>query len=414
MLLEPARAAVLTEDRVRAAIGALGGTSYRLKALDLDLEPGLFLPVSEIKDMRRRALAAIDAARLAERRRHPPSRQPGSHSRAAAGRGELEAGAGHRQTEAGASPRPRPRAADRAPLTDVVLRVRPGEAPLAAPGIVAVCVDCEIDDDAGLIAAAVDGIVASGLEARCRPPQILYDADFDWWERIRRLGWAAVYARHAAHLAFEGGLIAEYPLLGLSAAGMRRLAAVGPMPPTKGDAVPSTRPAVVQGGAAQDATGCSRTAGRLVAAVVPAELSLDEIGAFHAAVSDLSPAVALEALVVGREQLLISRDRLGEAEGIATRSRDGETPRLCLEDAKGYRFPVEVTGSGTRIGNSVQTDLSVHLDALAVRGVGAAIVQQSELSDERRAVLSREGLGGLERLGKVPGSTTGHLFRGVV
>ncbi len=78
--LAPARRAALDEVRVRDALGALGGTPYRLAALHLALDEGLFLPVGELKGLRRRAVAALDGERLAARRR-----KSGRHIPAAAG-----------------------------------------------------------------------------------------------------------------------------------------------------------------------------------------------------------------------------------------------------------------------------------------------------------------------------------------
>lgn len=407
MAVVPARAAPLTPERVRDALGALGGTPYRLQALALDLGPGLFLPVSELKDMRRRALAEIDARRLAARRRdlaagaspassrhdQPPEVAGWSPHAAAGPRGDRAgtADGGDAAATPGRLATRRDRAAGA--ITDVVLRVRPDEAPLPAPAVVAVAIDCEVEDDVAVIEAAFQRVLSAGLRVRCRPPQVLFDADMEWWAQVSRLPWSAVYARHPAHLAFAGPVIVEYPLIGLNAAGVsclvRDLAGSrGSM--ARGAALP---PSVAEG------------------TVVSPELSLAEIAAFVARLAEARLGLVIEALVVGRERLLLSRDRLGEAEGIAE-PRSGPVSFL-LEDAKGYRFPVEVRRSGTSIFNAVPTDLSGHLAELAAAGVGRAIVQQAELSGERRSVFAREGLAGLARAGRSSQSTTGHLFRGV-
>jgi len=261
-----------------------------------------------------------------------------------------------------------------------------------------------------VIAAALAGVLACGLPVRCRPPQILFDADMDWWDEVRRLRWTAVYARHAAHLAFPGDLIFEYPLIGLTAAGPSALAAFLTAAPPPVDL--RSDPAGEAGSASARPAGLPK-ARRLAGVVAPPELSLDELRAYALRLAGLRPAPVLEALVVGREQLLLSRDRLGEAEGITVSGAGGPTQALCLEDARGYRFPVRVSSSGTQVLNSLPTDLTAQLAELAASGVGAAVVQQRELTGDVREAFARDGLPGLVRLGRLPDSTTGHLFRGV-
>src|SRR5665647_1987102 len=123
--LAAARTAALTAAKARDALGALGGTPYRLGELDFAVADGLFLAVGELKELRRRAVAALDERRLAARRRgsappgqtvrtapSQPARKPTSRD---AAEGEAEAG--------------------------VVLVLRPGENPLPAPGVVALGLD---------------------------------------------------------------------------------------------------------------------------------------------------------------------------------------------------------------------------------------------------------------------------------
>ncbi len=60
--LEPARAGSgLDDDVARDKLGALGGTPFRLDRLELDdLKPGLHVPVSELKRVRRELVAALE------------------------------------------------------------------------------------------------------------------------------------------------------------------------------------------------------------------------------------------------------------------------------------------------------------------------------------------------------------------
>ncbi|MFN8549284.1 MAG: DUF3656 domain-containing protein [Candidatus Eisenbacteria bacterium] len=53
----------LDEAQLHAQLSRLGGTRYRLAALECDLEPDLFLPVSELNRIRREAVHALDELR---------------------------------------------------------------------------------------------------------------------------------------------------------------------------------------------------------------------------------------------------------------------------------------------------------------------------------------------------------------
>jgi putative protease len=61
--LDRARTAPLTPDRLRQHLGKLSGTGYRLGELDAALEGEGILPIAALNDLRRRMVAALDAAR---------------------------------------------------------------------------------------------------------------------------------------------------------------------------------------------------------------------------------------------------------------------------------------------------------------------------------------------------------------
>ena len=67
--LTAARTAALAEEKARDALGAVGGTPYRLADFDFAVADGVFLAVGDLKDLRRRALAALGERRVAARRR---------------------------------------------------------------------------------------------------------------------------------------------------------------------------------------------------------------------------------------------------------------------------------------------------------------------------------------------------------
>ncbi len=69
ILLEPARSRPLDAAHLEAQLGRLGGTTLRLESVELDLEPGLALPASELNRLRREV-----AESLLDLRSRPPVR----------------------------------------------------------------------------------------------------------------------------------------------------------------------------------------------------------------------------------------------------------------------------------------------------------------------------------------------------
>ena len=123
------------------------------------------MPVGELKDLRRRALAELDDRRLADRRR---SRRAGRGPRRRPPRSERRA-------------RRQPMAAPA-----VVVLLRPGERALAAPGV-----ERALPRPARLRPSACGGdrgrrgrARAAGLPLRVRLPEILFDADEPWLRAI--------------------------------------------------------------------------------------------------------------------------------------------------------------------------------------------------------------------------------------
>ena len=381
--LVPARTAALTERKARDALGALGGTPYRLAELEFALADGLFLGVGDLKDLRRRALAALDERRLAARRRtHVPSGATPAVSAPAAA--ALAAGTA-------AAP-----LAGRAAPPRLVLVLRPGERPLEAPGVDALCLDLRTSDSPAAISAAADALRATGLLLRARLPEILFDVDVPWLRAVLAGRWDALYARHLGLVgdgdaesprpasAGDPSLVLEYPLQGLNG--------------------------LVAGVVA------GLAGGRPVGVVASPEASLDEIAglaaALAAAASEGSPP-HLEALVFGRQQVLHTRDQLGRAEGLFEPPGGAAHVGMVLEDAKGYEFPADVDAGGTRLFNARVTNLAPNLDELRSAGVATFLVVQSDLDEAERRAFAAGGLAALASLTSRERSTSGHLFRGV-
>jgi len=275
-----------------------------------------------------------------------------------------------------------------------VLVLRPGEQPLAAPGLDALCLDLRTSDPPESIVAAAEALRSSGLPLRARLPEILFDADAAWLSAVLSVRWDAVYARQWGLLAAAAPgdalmdrppIVLEYPLQGLN------------------------------GLAAGVAAGL---AGRPPAAVVASpEASLEEIAGLRAAMaagaSPLDSPPAVEALAFGRQQVLRTRDQLGRAEGLFEAPGPAQHVGLLLEDAKGYEFPADVDAGGTRLFNARVTNLAPNLDELRAAGVTTFLVVQSDLDAAERAAFADGGLPALAPLAARERSTSAHLFRGV-
>jgi putative protease len=392
--LGQARTAALTAQKARDALGALGGTPYRLGELEFAVADGLFLAVGDLKDLRRRAVAALDERRLAARRRHAAPGVAPSGSAAAA---PAESASGGAATSGSTAAAPAESAPAAAAPPGLVLVLRPGEQPLAAPGVEALCLDLRTADPPAAIAAAAEALRSSRVALRARLPEILYDADASWLSAVLALPWEAVYARHLGLLAnAESG------------------AAPGPRP----DSPPLVLEYPRQGLNGLAAGVAAGLAGRPPAAVVASpEASLDQIAGLRAAMAagsaPLDPPPAVEAFVFGRQQVLHTRDQLGRAEGLFEAPGPAQHVGLVLEDAKGYEFPADVDAGGTRLFNARVTNLAPNLDELRAAGVGTFLVVQADLDAAERAAFVAGGLPALAPLAARERSTTGHLFRGV-
>ena len=359
--LPAARTAALSKERARDALGALGGTPYRLAHLEYAVAGGAFLAVGGLKDLRRRAVAALGERRVAARRR-PAGRQAGTAPPAQAGR---------QVRRPGAAP----------PL---VLRLRLGETPLALPRGGAYCLDVLTGDAPEAVARALERLRAAGPPVRVRLPEVLFDADAAWLADVLALPWDAVVVRDPGTLsALRTGFVTEYPLQGLNglAAGVAAgLAGVWP-----------------------------------AAVTVSPEAALEEVAALARTMADAAPGgpPALELLAFGRQQVLHTRDLLGRAEGLYEAPGPDEHVSLLLEDAKGYEFPAEADAGGTRIFNARVTNLAPNLDELRAAGVATFVVEQAAMDEAERAAFASGGLEALAPLASRERSTTGHLFRGV-
>ncbi len=360
--LQAAKSAPVTAAKARDAIGGLGGTPYRLAELAVDLPADAFLGVGDLKALRRRAIEELDRRRLGRARRAAPPAAPAP----------AQTSATPAPTRTPASPRVASRD------LPVVVRVRPGG--LATPRRRAdvVCLDVRVDDDPVVVAAARERARKLAPAVALRSPEILFDADREWWREVAAPPWDVVYARHALALegtaSVAGRVVLDYPLQGL------------------GHGLP----------ALLGARGI----------VASPEMTLDEIAAAAAALRAADPAAAVEVVAFGREQVLVTRDALGRAEGLASGEPLGPA-QLTLTDARGFAFPVAVTAGGTRIANARVTNVAGHLGDLAEAGVTAVIVCLDDMDAAEREAFDEGGVEALAAFVSRDRSTTGHLFRGV-
>lgn len=135
--------------------------------------------------------------------------------------------------------------------------------------------------------------------------------------------------------------------------------------------------------------------------------------------ADESP-LPLGLVVIGRQELMVSDHCFlmaqGPCDGQCGRCERRHGAMSCLEDRKGYRFPVttDVQGRG-HIYNAVPLDVAHAIGDLLRAGVRGFAVDATLMGDgEAEHALNRvrQGLNGT-KVDKVPDTTTGHLFRAV-
>lgn len=325
--LEAARTAALSADKARRAVGALGGTPYELRGFEFTLDDGVFLGVGDLKALRRAALSELDERRLAAGRRAQPAAPPPAPPLVPP------------PTAARPTAEPARRAAPA-----VVLRLRPGEEPATREHVEALCLDLRTGDDLGLVAAARAAARRGGLPVRVRSPEVLFDSDVPWAAAIAAMGWDAVYARHVAALSWADMVFLEYPLQGLNSLAAGLFGAAG--------------------------------------VVCAPELALSDIARVAAAAG----VPVVEALAFGRDQVLVSRDTLGLAEGLAGGGQ-GPAGGDGLADAD-RRPRLRLPRAGRRRRDAylqLESDQSLRSGRRARRGRRAGADRRAERPERRRA-----------------------------
>ena len=177
--LQPAAGAGLDAAVLREKLGALGGTPFHLAGLEVELPPGLHVPVSALKALRRELVAALEA--------------------------RLLAGARHAVVDGPAAIAPGPLTAWSPPAAPVLIPlVRTAE---QLEAVIAVGLDrVELDwmELVGL-QAAVDRARAAGLHITLATVRVQKPGEEAWDLRLARLKPDAVLVRHWGALVHFAG-----------------------------------------------------------------------------------------------------------------------------------------------------------------------------------------------------------------
>jgi len=144
-------------------------------------------------------------------------------------------------------------------------------------------------------------------------------------------------------------------------------------------------------------------------------------------VDDLARAssVALGITVAGFQELMVTEHCLLMSQGACAQTCEAcprRTLRHALHDRKGFEFPVVTDLLGrSHLYNGVELDLAAAVSDLVEIGIDALMVDTTLMSKQQaqaavaRIVRARDtAISGQPAPQKRPGTTTGHLFRGVM
>ncbi len=365
-VIEAARTKAVTSKEVAEHIGRLGNTAYTVASMEVDLDEGVGLGFSQLHRVRREAIADYEARILAPWTGREPGPVPDHPSPFAQGRGD----AVHGKPEAAA----------------IVSCAETLEAAVGAGARV-----LYIPDDAFGDLADRFGSVPFEVTVHRLMPTVIHDRQWDVHDR-------------------EGGLL-TYPVVADDAATLARLAGGGAAVEAGPHVNVFNRDSLLQ----TKALGARRL-------WLSPELSLaqiEELGSLR--------VLPLTLTVYGRQELMVTEHCVLQALGDCRRACGDCTRRagsFMLRDGKGYGFPVTTDlQSRSHIHNSVPLDIIPQVPQLARCMVSRFVVDARLLSGEetRRALMrlvdALHGCGSdtsASPLVRDEGTTTGHLFRGVL
>lgn len=365
-VVEAARTKAITPEEVAEHIGRLGNTAYSVASMEVDLDEGVGLGFSQLHRIRREAIADYEARILASWTCRGPA--------PASGRIPPDA------RECGDMPSGKPEVAA------IVCDVDTLEAAVGAGAQVLYIPDDAFGDLAGSLASVPLEVAVHRLL-----PTVIRDHQWDDLDR-------------------EGGLLV-YPVVADDAATVAELARRG------ADVEAGPHVNVLN----RDALLQARALGARRLWLSP-ELSLAQIGSL----GDLR-VLPLSVTVYGRQELMVTEHCVLQALGDCSRDCRSCTRRATphmLRDRKGYGFPVTTDlQSRSHVHNSVPLDIIPQVPQLSRHAVSRFIVDARLLSaEETRRALERlvgavggRGTGASDGpLVRDEGTTTGHLFRGVL
>ena len=373
-VVEPARTKPLAEPDVRSHVDRLGQTPFMLEGLTVDLQEGAGLGFSQLHHLRADALDELKRSMLA----------------AYAGRGAIAAKA---QTLASS------RSVERA-CKVVAWATNPSCARAAkragAEGVYVPVLNFR-RGQAVLMGARQDGPEQAGYPKQCVmalptvdhdpiPATREYDLSYDLWDYAREGKTVFVDSMASCIRALECGARVE----------------VGPH-------VPVTNAAAL---AELADMGVERV-------WLSPELTLGQIDDL----ARISP-VPLGLVVSGYQELMITEHCLLMSQGPCAEQCQ-TCPRRAvahrLVDRKGFEFPVITDSLGrSHLYNGVEFDIVQNMVDLVDMGISAVMVDTTLMDKKRasdavaRAMKARDmAMSDRRAVGKRPGTTTGHLFRGV-
>lgn len=356
-LCEKARTHAVSSDDIETHVGRLGGTPYMVGSWDIQLDEGVGMGFSQLHALRREALAAYEEAVL-----EPWHGRVASSSGSAvlsARRGSLGAGDG---------------------------------------------VGCEL----GCIVASPEAALAaySAGAGIVYVPALVLLADPAAWEGVEGVVPLMPTVAHDDELDSLGGLLGAGVTVVADSSAMLAwavsLGAVAWAGPRSG--AMNAHAAV----ALQDLGACGLW--------LSPELSLQQIAAL-AQQTDLSLALT----VFGRQELMVTEHCVLMAQGACAQNCSSCVRRMkshALRDRKGYEFPVlsDAAGRG-HVYNAVTLDAMRFIGELREAGVSHFIVDAGLLAPEEAARMvtrARKACKSPQSIERIEGTTTGHLFRGVL
>lgn len=373
--VEPARTKAVSVEDMRAHVDRLGSTPFVLKALDIQLDEGVGVGFSTVHKVRATALENLCSA-LVQPWKGRVEARPASLPRPASPSGERACRVVALATNPACA-----RAAKRAGADAVyvpALNYKRGGAQMAGLRV-------DDMDQAGYPKQCIVVLPAVEHEPVGRSREALVGTD-DVWERV---------APGRPVLADSLGALAR-------AAGEGALPEAGPHLPLLN----------------RDALQCAVDFGARRVWLSP-ELTLAQIEEL----GRRSP-VPLGITVIGSQELMVTEHCLLMSQGPCNQDC-AVCPRRAvphaLRDRKGFEFPVATDALGRgHLYNGVRLDIAHAVPQLLAAGVDALMVDTSLMRMEdagsavARAVRARNlALEDGSSVPKVPGATTGHLFRGV-